>query len=213
MYRGTGHSRTMNEAARANVVSWQNLVDKTHAGLTDQFAGAPAQAPAPPGVTRGLTEEEKAVARAVFGDSLNLDKIQLTDDSLLGKLKADNAISTPGTINFPPGTLTNKPNEYNWWLVHELTHQWQYQHGRTVLDLIPDAAIGGIDHSHYKYVLEPGKRFTSYNYEQQGNILADYYYNKTHGLDTKPYDDIVRLIHLDATDVLHEPGPPPGPAI
>ena len=196
----------MNDAARAQVVSWKNLVDATHSRLE-------AAGPWPP-VERGLTDQEKAAARAIFGDSLNLDAIRLTDDSFLGTLKPDNAVSTPGAVNFPPGTLTNRTNDPSYlpWLMHELTHQWQYQHGYRLDQLAVTAAVG-----HYDYGGDQGLRdataqhrgIQSFNFEQQGDLVRNYYLRRSQGGDTSAFDPFIHEIQADSPDLQAPPDWPP----
>lgn len=195
----------MNEVARAKVLGWQQTVNATQDQI-DLFAG---QAMAPPAITRGLTEQEKAAARAIFGNSLNLDGIQLNDDSFLGRLKPDNAVSTPGAINFPPGTLSNTGNpSYLPWLMHELTHQWQYQHGYQI-DELAGAALA----AHYDYGGDAGlqdatahhRGFASFNFEQQGDIIRKYYERRAAGGNTSAFDPFIAEIQADKPDLKAPP--------
>lgn len=69
---------------------------------------------------------------------------------------------------------------YRAWLVHELTHIWQYQRGRTVPELALDALGGDYDYGGEQGLRDAaaqGKRFGDFNYEEQGDILRDYYRN------------------------------------
>jgi hypothetical protein len=67
-------------------------------------------------------------------------------------------------------------------LAHELTHCGQYQawgavqyFSRGLAAQLRDLAYRkwGIGSSPYRYVIEPGKRFTAYGMEQQGQIVED----------------------------------------
>jgi len=60
---------------------------------------------------------------------------------------------------------------YRHWFIHEMTHVWQYQLGYPVKRV-------GMSRPHYDYILEASKSFSDYNMEQQGDIIADYFYMK-----------------------------------
>ena len=189
------------EEARTRVVGWQQIVDATQDQI-DLFSG---QAIGPPAITRGLTEQEKAAARAIFGNSLNLDGIQLNDDSFLGRLKPNNAVSTPGAINFPPGTLSNTNNAgYMPWLMHELTHQWQYQHGYQIDELAGAALAANYDYGGDKG-LEAAhaqhRGFASFNFEQQGDIIRKYYERRAAGGNTAAFDPFIAEIQANSPDL------------
>lgn len=79
--------------------------------LATQFAGALSHG------ARGLTAEERADARAVFGDTIDLDSISVVRASIA------NAPTTLGnTIRIGiEGELDRIT------LIHELAHVWQYQ--------------------------------------------------------------------------------------
>ncbi|HEY44758.1 MAG TPA: DUF4157 domain-containing protein, partial [Anaerolineae bacterium] len=85
------------------------------------------------------------------------------------------------------------------WLVHELTHVWQYQHDGWIylfealwvqLKLGPNA---------YGYGWETGlieakaqnKMFRDFNREQQGDIVKHYYYRHKQGLDTSAWEPFI----------------------
>jgi hypothetical protein len=190
----------MSDAGRARVIGWQNIVDSTHTQLVDRFAAAGA---AP--IERGLTEQEKAAARAVFGNGLDLDAVRLTDDSFLGRLKPDNAVSVPGSINFPPGTLSDTgDSRYLPWLMHELTHQWQYQHGYQLDELAVTAAVGNYDYGGdpgLRNATARGKGFLSFNFEQQGDIIRAYYSRRACGGDTSAFDPFIREIQANGPNL------------
>jgi hypothetical protein len=122
---------------------------------------------------RPLTSFERSEAKFVFGKSLDIDRITLAEDSIFGSLNT--ARSLPGTIYFPPGTFDGR---FIGLLVHELTHQWQYQHGKSVAKLIYHALRGKYDYGYEEGLIKAhtaGKKFTDFTTEQQGDILQDYY--------------------------------------
>jgi hypothetical protein len=80
-----------------------------------------------------------------------------------------------------PSSLNTIPTGY---LIHELTHCWQYKRGIGI-----EVVIGAIrkeypygDEEGLKKARTAGKRFTDFNTEQQGDIiLRDYYKKRVQG--------------------------------
>lgn len=138
---------------------------------------------------RGLESRETEIARQVFGDALDVSALRLAEGGLLGSFGV--ARTLPRVVTFPRGVLT-KPQQqarYERWLVHELTHAYQYQHGRSVLSLLPTAIAGFFRKGLYDYGGAEGlrgKTFADFNSEQQANIVADYYYLSTY----EPHRDL-----------------------
>lgn len=87
---------------------------------------------------------------------------------------ADTAMTPNGEIYFPPGVY--KPDYATEitdtaWLLHELTHVWQYQHGVWV------RLQGILARGKYAYGDLAGNTapYGSFNIEQQAAIVQDYY--------------------------------------
>jgi len=76
------------------------------------------------GKHRGLTAKERAEAEKVFGGSINLDMVKMTDASfpadLLMWLNGNRAFTTMYVINYKSGTNLDMKT-----VIHELTHVWQ----------------------------------------------------------------------------------------
>ncbi|MGI8587616.1 MAG: eCIS core domain-containing protein [Chloroflexia bacterium] len=146
---------------------------------------------------RQLTGREQTEARLVFGNSLDLSAVKICEAPLMGI--GANARTPFDTIYFPPGTFSLPFEDFMPWLIHELTHAWQYQHGISVLEKLFVALHGA---SAYDYGGEEGlrraaatgKRFTDFNTEQQGDILRDYYRKRKAGQDTSAYDPFVNQV-------------------
>jgi hypothetical protein len=140
---------------------------------------------------RPLTSEETADARLVFGPGLNYSAIRVTEDPLLGA--GGIARTIPSGINFPVGASTS--SSYMPWLIHELTHCWQYQHGRSVFATATRALLCSLHMSSYDYGHKPGlvaataagRGLSSFNTEQQGDIAADYYLDLKAGSSVTEY--------------------------
>ncbi len=144
---------------------------------------------------RPLNDRERTAAKLVFGASLDLDRVRVAESPIFG---AGGYARTPfETVYFPPDA--QKSATYLPWLIHELTHVWQTQHGVSVLTKTLTALRGA---SAYVYGGEEqlrrdaasGKKFTDYNTEQQATILANYYVALTTGLDVSAYAPFVRQV-------------------
>lgn len=143
---------------------------------------------------RSLTDEERAQAEVVFGRSLYYDRVKLTEAPLMS---IGNMARTPGnTIYFPPGTFRKSFTDFMPWLVHELCHVWQTQHGISVLEKLFWALHGA---SAYDYggdeglrsALHQGRHFTDFNTEQQADICRNYYRRVKAGGDTSLFDPFI----------------------
>jgi hypothetical protein len=108
----------------------------------------------------------------------------------------ENARTPFDTIYFPPGTAKLGFSDFMPWLIHELTHAWQYQHGVGVMTKLFWALHGA---KAYVYggeealveATRQGKHFKDFNTEQQGDILRDYYNKLKAGQDTSAYEPFV----------------------
>ncbi|MCG8924166.1 hypothetical protein [Lentzea sp. CC55] len=148
---------------------------------------------------RNLESREASIAREVFGDALDISALTLAEGGALGSFGV--ARTLPRLVTFPRGVLTTPQHQarYERWLVHELTHAYQYQHGRGVLSLLPTAIAGFFKKSLYDYGGVEGlrgKTFADFNTEQQANIVADYYYLSTYepDRDLSAYEPYIRFV-------------------
>jgi len=133
--------------------------------------------------TRGLNKNETQEAQKVFGNSLNYGAVSVSDSSEL--LQIGGYARTPGnTVFFPTGTLGRSDPAYYAFLIHELTHTWQTQHGVSVLTKIRYS----LSEANYNYggdtglkkAINDGKCFNDFNTEAQASILENYYKILTH---------------------------------
>lgn len=127
---------------------------------------------------RGLNKSELEQAQRVFGASLNYGAVSVTDSSELAQLGG--YARTPGnTVYFPTGTLGRSDSSYYAFLIHELTHTWQTQHGVSVFTKIRYS----LSESNYDFggdagltkAIKDGKCFNDFNTEAQASILEQYY--------------------------------------
>jgi Domain of unknown function (DUF4157) len=133
---------------------------------------------------RPLTAEEATEAKLVFGTGLNYSAIRITEDPVWGA--GNTARTIPSVINFPVGASTT--SSYLPWLIHELTHSWQYQHGRSVAATATRALLCWAHLSSYQYGGKPalqaaaaaGKGLSAFSTEQQGEIARNYYLDLTY---------------------------------
>ena len=121
---------------------------------------------------RPLTSGEIALARAIFADSIDYERVRL----FLGKWWP---FQLPGTAMAPTGNIHFHPKGGGWsedfskaplsaqgYFIHELTHVWQAQtKGRFYLPLMRHPFC------RYRYELKPGKPFNRYGLEQQAEIV------------------------------------------
>ncbi len=131
---------------------------------------------------RGLNSDEERELRRVFGGSLNYGEIKISFNAPI--MTAGNYARTPhNTVYFPAeeaAEAQNKTQGYFTFLVHEITHVWQHQHGISVGEKLGHAIRGS---SAYEYggeaglrqAQQEGRHFGDFNTEQQGDICADYY--------------------------------------
>jgi hypothetical protein len=147
---------------------------------------------------RDLTLAEIQVSRAVLADKIDYQKVKIFEGNNLpnflddiGRLIKDmpkreltlrNAI-TLGNCCFMGKKLNNTLVQDMSWLIHELTHVWQYQSSgweylwkawEAQKELKGDAYdYGGEGGLSRQWGL--GTRFHDFNPEQQGQIVQDYY--------------------------------------
>jgi hypothetical protein len=125
---------------------------------------------------RHLTAAEINAVSVVFGSSINYNNVILEDDWMMSLgFDKSYARTTPGEINFPPGTISdNKLN--NGWLVHEMAHIWQYNAGLSILTTGYHAIKGNYDYGgeeRLREVADSGGSLKSFNTEQQADIARD----------------------------------------
>lgn len=131
---------------------------------------------------RSMTEWEIRQARLVFGNAINYSKVTIADGSISSKLASVRgyARTVGNVINFPTGRSRNMS-----FMVHELTHVWQYQTNgwsyassaiwAQITEGYSYADEGKTNEQSLLDAREAGKTLGSYNKEQQGDIASDYY--------------------------------------
>lgn len=121
---------------------------------------------------RMLTDGERGIARGVFGDAIDLERVQVAR-----RRGGRFAFVLGSRIHFPPEAPEDFSGEPLWrqaWLVHELTHVWQFQTrpAWAVLSWLKVLATGGYGPrlKGYHYGLPIGA-FQGYNLEQQARLV------------------------------------------
>ncbi len=150
---------------------------------------------------RALNAIELAEVKAVFQDGLDLMRVRILEGSqfpnMVGRIGAffrgtkppeANAITLANTSYFPVSLTTANPDDPLWlrdmgWLMHELTHQWQFQHvgiGYLLQAILAPTYVyappGQSPNEALKDFSQAGKHFEAFNREQQGDIVRDYYF-------------------------------------
>ncbi|MBN3854872.1 type VI secretion system tip protein VgrG [Paraburkholderia sp. Ac-20340] len=133
------------------------------------------------GHERPLTAGEIEMARTVFQDSIDYDKVRVHKGSFIWfDLQSKRTAITPNghmyfrEEDFEEDFSAKSVKAFNrGWFMHEMTHVWQYQLGYTVLLHGLFVSIRG--KSAYRYSIDIDNVFHDYNMEQQGDILSDYY--------------------------------------
>ncbi|HSF83873.1 MAG TPA: hypothetical protein VLA49_21770 [Anaerolineales bacterium] len=178
--------------------------------------------------TRGMHPWEIEEFEPIFGNTLDYQRVRIVEctswpnalDRLGRRLKGmpppkeneHNAVTLGNTCYFPvrlPEELVPHGTAESYkidWLVHELTHVWQFQQQgwlylwRAVRAQLRDKAQA------YDYGGEDGliksrkknKIFKQFNPEQQGNIVQAYYVRKRAGKDTSSWqpfiDDLKKIV-------------------
>lgn len=119
--------------------------------------------------SRPLSPGERAIAREMFGDALDVDRVRIHARPWLPLQFRGAALAPDGHVwfhavdhreDFAGESLARQA-----WFVHELAHCWQHQKGMALV-------LRGIVERRYDYVLSPGKPLARYGIEQQAEIVA-----------------------------------------
>jgi len=136
---------------------------------------------------RSMTDYERSKAFEVFGSALAMDDVKLSQGGVM--TLGGYSRTLPDHIYFETGVLQRDFSI----LIHELGHVWQYQHGGSVLGLACSAIEGDYDYDGehgLRDALAHGRAFSDFGYEEQAQILQDYY----RASDTSAFDPYVRSV-------------------
>lgn len=121
---------------------------------------------------RLLTGGEQRLARSVFGDSIDYDRVRIVRRKWWPFQPREVVMAPTGNIHFHPASslwaedFATARLDLQALFVHEMTHVWQSQtRGRFYLPLMRHPFC------RYAYRVEPGRSFEAYGLEQQGEIM------------------------------------------
>lgn len=133
-------------------------------------------------ISRPLTSGEIELAQEVFGKAIEYDRIKIFRRKYLPFQRYDITMAPNGHLYFAPNApgYTKDFSKADFLgkhhFLHELTHVFQYQLGQwvrsrgAVLGLFHQVGLKNV----YAYELKDQK-FSDYNLEQQGEIVADFF--------------------------------------
>jgi len=147
--------------------------------------------------TRALNPQERAIVQELFNGSIDVDRIRIDDLALAPRFMRIAYVGIYTINSF--GKMSEDL------FVHELIHIWQYEQVGSVY--IPRAlraqrTVAGYNYGGADALREGPQELLAYNYEQQGDILADYWRAK-HGRRTRwknlakstvPYEAFVKQL-------------------
>jgi hypothetical protein len=182
---------------RNNVVLFTEGWDPQYGGA--RVGGASREDTLSRETDRPLTAAERDAARTVFWGALRMDGVTISESTVIAL--GGYARTIPDHIYFPKGSFDE--SGFVPWLIHELTHVWQYQRGAPVGNVIVSAFRG-----HYDYGGEEGLRrawadgdnFADFGFEQQGDILQHYFERVRAGIDTSAFDPFVAQVRSGVID-------------
>jgi hypothetical protein len=141
---------------------------------------------------RPLTEGEIALAKTVFGDSIDYAAVRLHDKRILPPLiqKKHQAVAKGNDISFPRDAYAPDFSKETDALkqsvfIHELTHVWQHQNKvvSTPREAVKETLKHKFNYSKcYLYKLDAHADLISYGFEQQAAIVQDYFLLSKHGV-------------------------------
>ena len=141
--------------------------------------------------SRSLTSGEVSLAREIYADSVDYDRVRIHYRNFVFWQGARYIITPNGHIYL--GRSLRELSDFSaaslamqGLFIHEMAHVWQYQHG---INVLMRGALEQVRHfcgfNQYRYQLEVGKALGSYKLEQQAEILRHYFLAQ-HGEPT-PY--------------------------
>lgn len=135
---------------------------------------------------RHLTDGEVALARGVFGELMDYNRVRVVNYPYI-PWQSDDVFIAPNGWIFVGGRhyrddFSAHGRLYQQIFIHEMTHVLQYQHGINVL--LKGAWLQTLyylslkKYNPYRYTFDQYKSFWDYNIEQQGRIAEHIYLGK-----------------------------------
>ena len=131
---------------------------------------------------RGLTGGEKTLAKSVFGDQIDYDRVRLSRMFFVSRtdgLTCNERIYLPQ--NFFGADLSTQSLEKQRLLIHELTHIWQKQQRKTSFFSGQIDFFRALVTDIYKYDTASAKPFKHLGAEQQASLVEDYFFHREKG--------------------------------
>ena len=171
--------------------------------------------------SRSLEPHEILEAQKVFGDQLDYDEIRIFEETELPNFVDDigrllkgmdkraqnmkNAITLGNWCFFGRDIETTNPQDMAW-MIHELTHAWQYQTIRwdylfKALDAQKKLGVKAYDYGGEKGLIEhraKGGTIKEFNMEQQGDITKHYYLRTVTNRKINVWEDYIQDIKKGA---------------
>jgi hypothetical protein len=131
--------------------------------------------------SRPLTKGEIALAKSVFGSSIDYDAVYVSDKKFSG-FHPEGVAMTPNGNLYMHGCYSDdysaESTSYQGLFIHEMTHVWQFQN--KILAPMVEAVKLSVKHGFnyaaaYDYKLDAAKDLLDYNMEQQASIVQDYF--------------------------------------
>jgi hypothetical protein len=183
---------------RDNVVRFTKGWDPQYGGA--RIGGAPREDALSRQTDRPLTAAERDAAITAFGGSLRVDGVTISESSVIAA--GGYARTLPDHIYFPKGSFGE--SGFVPWLIHELTHVWQYQHDAPVANVIVSAFRGNYDYggdAGLRKAWADGDNFGDFGFEQQGDIMQHYYERVRYGGDTSAFDPFIAQVRSGWIDM------------
>ncbi|MEK6542326.1 MAG: vgr related protein [Pseudomonadota bacterium] len=125
---------------------------------------------------RPLTQAERALAKGVFGDAIDYDRVEIRRRKWAFFQPRHVVMAPMGHMHFHPmgdiycDDFCETPVERQGLFIHEMVHVWQVQRrGRWFLVLMR------WPFDRYSYTLKPGWPLERYGLEQQAEIVRHYF--------------------------------------
>ena len=126
---------------------------------------------------RPLTIGEIGAARRIFGTAINYAIVVVHRGKYIFFQPDDTAMTPNGQIYFPTPVykddFSTNPRDASW-IIHELTHVWQYHQGVNLILAAP------FSRNYHYGALTSTTNFSALNIEQQAAVVADYYLRTQH---------------------------------
>ena len=140
---------------------------------------------------RRMNDHEIDLAVSIFGSAIDYNRVFINNKAWLINPKYALAYVTFNTINY-------REDISNPIFIHEMTHIWQYQHFGSIYiakALKAQRSTAGYDYGGTEglyQAFQSGKALTDFNFEQQAEIIEDFYRSS---LDTNQASPMQAMVY------------------